>query len=64
MNPIADKMNFKDSFLDHINFDKRYMYRGSLTTPPYTELLFWTVIPEVIPIKSSTRDMFLWSRHT
>jgi len=39
------------------------MYRGSLTTPPFTELLFWTVMPEAIPIKSSTKALFLYAKH-
>jgi carbonic anhydrase len=36
----------------------RYVYTGSLTTPPYTENLLWNVIPRVIPIKPSTLDLF------
>jgi carbonic anhydrase len=36
----------------------RYVYTGSLTTPPYTENLLWNVIPRVIPIKQSTLDLF------
>ena len=58
---IKDKMDMETAFIKHINFDERYMYRGSLTTPPYAELLFWTVMPTPIPIKKSTRDLFLWT---
>lgn len=61
---ITDKMRMGDYFLQHINMNERYMYRGSLTTPPYSELLFWTVIPEIIPIKQSTLDLFLYKAHT
>lgn len=42
---IKDKMDMETAFIKHIDFNTRYMYRGSLTTPPYAELLFWTVIP-------------------
>jgi len=60
---ITDKMDMETAFIKHVNFNERYMYRGSLTTPPYAELLFWTVIPDIIPIKQSTKDLFLWSEH-
>jgi len=59
MNPdITDKMSFQTNFLDLIDFSKRYIYRGSSTISPYSELTYWTIIPESIPIKSTTRDLF------
>jgi hypothetical protein len=39
------------------------VYRGSLTTPPYSELLFWTVLPTIIPINKVTHDLFLFTEH-
>ena len=36
----------------------RYVYTGSLTTPPYTENLLWNVIPRIVPIKQSTLNLF------
>ena len=46
-----------NDFLSNIDFNNRYMYRGSLTTPPYTEGLLWTVLPDVIQINSLTLDL-------
>ena len=28
-----------------------------MTTPPYTESLFWTVLPTIVPIKQETKDL-------
>ena len=44
-------IDFQAGFIDHLNMIDRYVYTGSLTTPPYTENLLWNVIPRVIPIK-------------
>ena len=46
-----EEIDFQTDFIDHLNMIDRYVYTGSLTTPPYTENLLWNVIPRVIPIK-------------
>lgn len=56
---IKEKMDMTESFIKHVDMKKRYVYRGSLTTEPYSELLFWSVIPDIIPITLETRDLFL-----
>lgn len=64
MNPeYDDEINFYDDFIKYIDFNQRYIYRGSLTTPPFSELLFWTVLPTVVPIKQSTKNLFLYTKH-
>lgn len=50
--------SFDDDFLAYIDFDHRYVYRGSLTTPPYSEYLFWTLIPQVYQIQPETLELF------
>ena len=50
-------------FLDHLNFNEKFTYRGSLTTAPYTESLFWTVLPTIVSIKKETKDMFHFHTH-
>jgi carbonic anhydrase len=37
---------------------ERYVYRGSLTTPPYSEPLLWNFMPEVISISEKTLSYF------
>ena len=41
------------SFLPEPSSDMEYFaYYGSLTTPDYNEIVFWTVIKEVLPIEA------------
>ena len=48
---MSDKIqDFGKDFMDHLNFNSRWVYKGSLTTPPYAETLFWTVLSDVVPI--------------
>jgi carbonic anhydrase len=46
-----EEIDFQAGFVDHLNMIDRYVYTGSLTTPPYTENLLWNVIPTIVPIK-------------
>ena len=41
------------SFLGELDFSKYWHYRGSLTTPPCTEGIEWTVLQEVQPISDA-----------
>ena len=40
----------KTEFVDHLDFNHRFMYRGGLTTPPYTEQILWNVLEKVIEV--------------
>ena len=44
--------------------DSRYVYKGSLTTPPCTESIYWNVVTKVYPIKREHLDAFraLWQK--
>ena len=46
-----EQIDFQTGFVDHLNMIDRYVYTGSLTTPPYTENLLWNVIPKLVPIR-------------
>ena len=41
---------FESEFADHLNFKKRFVFMGSLTTPPYSEHVLWNVLEQVIPV--------------
>jgi len=44
--------------MSKVKLDKRWVYRGSFTTPPALEGVFWNVIDDVFYIKPKTLDLF------
>ena len=60
----ADSVNINAaSFLSSINFNSYWNYPGSLTTPPCSEGIKWTVIQEVQPISDAQLRKFteMWA---
>ena len=55
---VGEEVNFQTEFADYLDLENRIIYRGSLTTPPYTELLLWNVIPTTVPLQASTLKQF------
>jgi carbonic anhydrase len=53
-----EDLNMARDFTDHLNTNQRYHYIGSLTTPPFSEPLFWTVLPQVYSILPTTLELF------
>ena len=51
------------SFLDKVDFSDYWNYKGSLTTPPCTEGIKWTVLKKVQPISEAQLAKFteLWA---
>ena len=46
------------SLLSRVNFEKRWVYRGSFTTPPALEGVMWNIIDDVQYMKSKTLRLF------
>jgi len=45
--------------MELLNFEERWMYRGSSTTPPCEGGVLWNVLATVYPIRQETLDAFL-----
>lgn len=41
-----------------VDFNNRWVYQGSVTTPPCAQKVFWNEISTIYPIKQSTLDNF------
>jgi len=50
--PYAKLMNIIDT-------NNRWVYNGSLTTPPCTQNIYWNVVSTVYPIKKKHLDLFI-----
>lgn len=46
-------------FMNMIESDSRWVYKGSLTTPPCSETIYWNVVSKVYPIKPRHLDAFV-----
>ena len=49
-------------FVQLLKYNSRWTYTGSLTTAPFSEGILWNVLKNVIPIRQSTLDLFLYYR--
>jgi len=49
-NPVVDWTLYGD-LLSLVNTDNRWVYRGSVTTPPCAQNVYWNVMTTVYPIK-------------
>ena len=56
-NPIVDLVNYGDLMM-MVNTDKRWVYKGSVTTPPCGQSVYWNVVSTVYPIKQAHLDLF------
>lgn len=57
-----EEVDFQSEFADYLDIGNRIVYRGSLTTPPFTEFLLWNVIPQTVPITTTTLELFAKAR--
>ena len=46
----TEKVNLGE-FMNIVNFNKRWVYHGSLTTPPCSPVVYWNVIDFIFPIR-------------
>ena len=55
--PLVQEIPFGE-LMSRIDLKNRWVYKGSLTTPPCTKLIFWNVVAQVYPIKQKHLDLF------
>ena len=53
--PIVSLVTF-GAFMDILDMDNRWVYKGSMTTPPCKEGVYWNVLNDVYPIKQKYID--------
>lgn len=53
-----EELDFERDFFQYLNMGERYVYRGSLTSTPYTEPILWNILPQVIQISPRAMTYF------
>lgn len=54
----GELVDVEREFVDHLDLIHRFIYRGSLTTPPYSEILLWNMVGRVAHINYETLRLF------
>lgn len=49
-NPTVDEVSY-GKLMNMVDFDERWVYKGSVTTPPCDTLVYWNVLRTIYPIK-------------
>ena len=57
-NPIADEVPYGELMM-MVNSKKRWVYKGSVTTPPCAQSVYWNVLKTIYPIKSKHLYQYL-----
>ena len=55
--PVADLVTY-GNLMQLVDFNNRWAYKGSLTTPPCTSFVYWNVLSTVYPIKAEHLELF------
>ena len=54
---IVSEVSYGD-FMMMVDTDKRWTYKGSVTTPPCAQNVYWNILTTVYPIKQKNLDQF------
>ena len=54
----GEPVDTERDFIDHLNLIHRFVYRGSLTTPKYSETLLWNMCARIAHINFETLKLF------
>ena len=56
-NPVSDDVNYGD-LMNLVDFNNRWTYRGSVTSPPCARFVHWNVLSNVYPISEKHLKLF------
>ena len=56
-NPVVPLVPFGDLMMK-MDTENRWIYKGSVTTPPCDTIVYWNVLQRVYPIKQKHLDLF------
>lgn len=56
-NPVVPEVPFGDLMM-LVDTANRWVYKGSVTTPPCDTLVYWNVLRTIYPIKKKHLDLF------
>jgi len=55
--PVVSEVNYGE-LINNLNTNYRWVYSGSVTTPPCAKAVYWNVIATVMPIKERHYRLF------
>ena len=51
-------VTFGDLMMNVADMENRWIYKGSVTTPPCAKFVYWNVLKAVLPVKQRHLDLF------
>jgi carbonic anhydrase len=55
--PTVDMVTY-GSLMEMVDFNNRWVYKGSVTTPPCATFVYWNVLSTVYPVSQKHLDLF------
>ena len=55
---VVTDLNLYGSLMNMVDFKNRWVYKGSVTTPPCSQYVYWNVLSTIYPIKQAHLDLF------
>lgn len=55
--PTVDMVTY-GSLMEMVDFENRWVYKGSVTTPPCATFVYWNVLSKIYPVSQKHLDLF------
>ena len=56
---IVSDMILYGNLMEMVNSNKRWIYKGSVTTPPCATFVYWNVLSTIYPVSQKHLDLFV-----
>jgi len=56
---VVSDMILYGNLMEMVNSNKRWMYKGSVTTPPCATYVYWNVLSTIYPVSQKHLDLFV-----